>query len=137
MKPRAFSILKATENGAWAGFISAWTVSSILLAVELASGVQSGIFYSVIGIALGVSGSPVRFSLGRFSPAHPCGNLDRSGGRLFYSPMSGVSDLWDSEGSGSRTSYRTRGMGGLVPTGNRSSSYSWIGQNVGAACRKS
>lgn len=66
MKPRAFSILKATENGAWAGFISAWAVSSILLAVELASGVQSGIFYSVIGIALGVSGSPVDSALAGF-----------------------------------------------------------------------
>lgn len=63
MKPRAFSIFKASENGAWAGFIAAWTVSSVLLAVELASGVQSGIFYSVIGIALGISGNPVDSAL--------------------------------------------------------------------------
>jgi hypothetical protein len=66
MKPRAFSILKATENGAWAGFIAAWTVSSVLLGVELAVGVQTGIFYSVIGIALGVSGSPVDSALAGF-----------------------------------------------------------------------
>ena len=66
MKQRAFSIRKATENGAWAGFIAAWAVSSVLLLVELLSGAQSGLFYSVIGIALGVTSSPVDSALAGF-----------------------------------------------------------------------
>jgi hypothetical protein len=66
MKGRSFSVLKATENGAWAGFVAAWTVSSVLLAVELVSGVQNGIFYSVVGIVLGVTGSPVDSALAGF-----------------------------------------------------------------------
>src|SRR5437867_8245496 len=66
MKQRAFSIVKATENGAWAGFIAAWAVSSAILLFEVISGVQSGLFYSVIGIALGVTGSPVDSALAGF-----------------------------------------------------------------------
>jgi len=63
MKHLAFPAFKAAENGAWSGFIAAWTVSSILLVVEFAFGVQSGMFYSVIGITLGVTGSPVDSAL--------------------------------------------------------------------------
>lgn len=66
MKQRAFSIVRATENGAWAGFIAAWAVSSAILLFEVVSGVQSGLFYSVIGIALGVTGSPVDSALAGF-----------------------------------------------------------------------
>jgi hypothetical protein len=66
MKQRAFSIVKATENGAWAGFIAAWAVSSAILLFEVVSGVQSGLFYSVIGMALGVTESPVNSALAGF-----------------------------------------------------------------------
>jgi hypothetical protein len=66
MRARAFAVRKLVENGAWAGFISAWSVSSILLIVELTLGAQSGIFYSVIGIALGVTGGPVDSALAGF-----------------------------------------------------------------------
>jgi hypothetical protein len=66
MERHAFAVKKLVENGAWAGFISAWSVSSVLLVVELTSGVQSGIFYSVIGVALGVTGDPVDSALAGF-----------------------------------------------------------------------
>lgn len=66
MKQRAFGIVKAAENGAWAGFVAAWAISSAILLFELVSGVQSGLFYSVIGIALGVTGSPVDTALAGF-----------------------------------------------------------------------
>jgi hypothetical protein len=66
MKHPSFTIFKAAENGAWAGFIAAWTVSSVLLVVEFASGVQSGMFYSVIGITLGVTESPIDSALAGF-----------------------------------------------------------------------
>jgi hypothetical protein len=58
--------VKATENGAWAGFTAAWAVSSVILLFEVVSGVQSGLFYSVIGIALGVTGTPVDSALAGF-----------------------------------------------------------------------
>ena len=54
------------ENGAWAGFISAWSVSSVLLVVELAYGMQGGLFYSVVGISLGVTGNPINSALAGF-----------------------------------------------------------------------
>ena len=66
MKQRAFSIAKATSNGAWAGFIAAWAVSSVILLVELFATVQGGLFYSVIGITLGVTASPVDSALAGF-----------------------------------------------------------------------
>ena len=66
MNHLALTIFKAAENGAWSGFIAAWTVSSILFAVEFAFGVQGGIFYSVIGMTLGVTGSPLDSALAGF-----------------------------------------------------------------------
>jgi DNA-directed RNA polymerase subunit RPC12/RpoP len=63
---RVFSIVKATQNGAWAGFTAAWAVSGAILLVETISGVQNGLFYSVIGIALGVAGGPIDSALAGF-----------------------------------------------------------------------
>jgi hypothetical protein len=54
---------KGTKYGAFAGFIATWSISSVIVVAELLLGLDIGMFYSIMGISLGIDNIPTAASV--------------------------------------------------------------------------